>query len=808
MSQRLRFLVVMVLLVLTPAAWAQVSEEQALLDDWAMALSAADSALERESLTGSALDVLQDSVAQVLRQARVFNNELQPRIDEVRERLASITPADGGGSAEETGGVRADRIAAPEALARVREELEAELEVLISYGRQADLVILRAGQILDKVAQRRGSQFSETILARDASALSPTLLASLATETPEVFLGAGAIIGKWGQLVAERSDVTTVALIVLAIAIIAAILFGRAVFLRWAEGPASDDPTPAQKVVMALAIVVVDVGVPFLILVGLRALLSELGLLPRRFGDILDGLTAAVAVFTVITGFVRALVAPKRPAWRIAGIANLTARRIYNLVLAAAVILAVYTLIAHLALVTDSPPFYAIGLGGVMSIPIAILTLVATRVLVNGRSALTTEERLRSARWRILTPIAGLAALITIVAAVAGYLAFARFMVEQMAWVWVVIGGLVLSNSLANMCIAALSADRPAGRRVAQGLGISDRALGQTSIVFAGIVKLILAFVALLLVIAPWGFDSSSILSRLQGLYYGIQVGSIRITFSTILTAALIFLAIAAATRVFQRWLKDRFLPTTAIEPGLKNSISITAGYLGVILAVALAATYAGFDLASIALVAGALSVGIGFGLQSIVNNFVSGLILLAERPIRAGDWIEVGTDQGTVRRISVRATEIETFDRASVIVPNSNLISGVVTNRYLRGNIGRITIPVGVSYGSDPEQVRKILLACANGHELVLDDPPAFVLFTDFGASSLDFELRCYLSDISFGLVTRSDLRFAILAALREAGIEIPFPQRDIHLRDLPEIERVVRDGAGAKPDAGSTLG
>jgi small-conductance mechanosensitive channel len=262
-----------------------------------------------------------------------------------------------------------------------------------------------------------------------------------------------------------------------------------------------------------------------------------------------------------------------------------------------------------------------------------------------------------------------------------------------------------------------------------------------------------------------------------------------------------IFAAVVVLGRVFQRWLEQRFLPTTGIDPGLKDSISTTVSYVGFILAAILALSYAGINLANVALVAGALSVGIGFGLQSIVNNFVSGLILLAERPIRAGDWIQVGADEGTVKRISVRATEIETFDRASVMIPNSSLISGVVKNWYLRDNSGRTALLVGASYDSDPEKVRDILLDCAMKHDMVLKVPQPFVNFENFGDSALIFQVFVYLASVSNGGTVRSDLRYAIIRRFREEGIEMPYPRRDISIRDWPAgaesmQEKATREG------------
>jgi small-conductance mechanosensitive channel len=209
-------------------------------------------------------------------------------------------------------------------------------------------------------------------------------------------------------------------------------------------------------------------------------------------------------------------------------------------------------------------------------------------------------------------------------------------------------------------------------------------------------------------------------------------------------------------------------------------------------LAVLFALSLAGIEFSNLAIVAGALSVGIGFGLQNVVNNFVSGLILLFERPVRTGDWIVVGTTQGTVKRISIRSTTVQTFDRADVIVPNSELISGQVTNWTLDTPWGRVCVPVGVAYGSDTAKVKEILLNIGKTHPLVVQNnpywPDPIVLFLAFGASSLDFELRVIVRNISEKMQVISDLNFAIDQAFRDNGIEIPFPQQDVYLKQVPE--------------------
>ncbi len=210
-------------------------------------------------------------------------------------------------------------------------------------------------------------------------------------------------------------------------------------------------------------------------------------------------------------------------------------------------------------------------------------------------------------------------------------------------------------------------------------------------------------------------------------------------------------------------------------------------------LAVLIGVSAAGLDLSNIAIVAGALSVGIGFGLQSIVNNFVSGLILIFERPIKQGDWVVVGNEEGHVKKIKVRATEIETFDRASVIIPNSDLISGTMKNWTHKSKLGRLEVRVGVSYDADEEKVRDILTQIASEHSGVLTRPEPYVLFMDFGASSLDFELRCFLKDIENKMSIASDLRFSIRKAFQDEGIEIPFPQQDVYIKQVSGVSKSI---------------
>jgi small-conductance mechanosensitive channel len=281
---------------------------------------------------------------------------------------------------------------------------------------------------------------------------------------------------------------------------------------------------------------------------------------------------------------------------------------------------------------------------------------------------------------------------------------------------------------------------------------------------------------------------SGTFLANVQAfIVRGVTVGTFQIVPAQFFWALISFSAIVIIGNWIRSRMRKRWLNLMPISSSGRDTLLTLTGYTVYAVATLFALGMVGLDFSKLALIAGALSVGIGFGLQNIVSNFISGLILLFERPVRTGDWVVVGGIEGYVRKINIRATVIETFDMAEIIVPNSEFISSQVTNWTLGSNVGRAVLPVGVAYGSDTEKVKQILLDVARAHPDVITNssaPEPSVVFREFGDSSLNFQLRCFLRNVNSRLVIMSDLNFAIDKAFREADIEIPFPQRDLHIR------------------------
>ena len=277
----------------------------------------------------------------------------------------------------------------------------------------------------------------------------------------------------------------------------------------------------------------------------------------------------------------------------------------------------------------------------------------------------------------------------------------------------------------------------------------------------------------------------------------GIQVGTVELNAKNILIASFIFGVILFVSWIIKGLIETSFGRSVSQKQSAQIAKASLFWYAAILTAALVALSISGFEVQNLAIIAGAFSVGIGFGLQNIVSNFVSGLILLIERPVKPGDWVVIGNTEGLIQRINIRATQITTFDRSDILVPNSELVSNQVTNLMLGDSVGRLKFNVGVAYGSDTEKVAAILLAIVKEHREVItedkDVQPSIALIR-FGDSSVDFEVRCFLKDIKQIVVVRSDLLHAIYKAFKANNIEIPFPQRDIYIKRMVDGRKNVK--------------
>lgn len=275
------------------------------------------------------------------------------------------------------------------------------------------------------------------------------------------------------------------------------------------------------------------------------------------------------------------------------------------------------------------------------------------------------------------------------------------------------------------------------------------------------------------------------------------QIGDLAITPIFLVKAILFLVVLRFLGRAIRRALQNRVLVRTSLDEGQRYAIAKISGYLIFLAGVLVGLEWVGLNLGSLLILGGAIGVGLGFGLQNIANNFVSGIILLTERPVQVGDRVEVGGTSGDVIRIGARSTWVRTNDNVVIIIPNSEFINNRVTNWTANDRQVRFKIPLGVSYGSDPERVREVLLEVAGRHPDVLKDPAPEILFAGFGESSLDFELRVWtVTRVQTPRPLASELYFSVFQAFKEHGIEIPFPQRDLHLKTISPSVRSARDG------------
>lgn len=738
-------------------------------------LAAAAARFREDKLGDDDYVALEADILEITEAAEQISLEFQPRVQSIEMRLAELKPAGEGSEQSET----------------AKLEEESQRKILTELGgvmQQAQVIAIQAADLSISITQKRRVRFSERLFKREYSTFDPTFWSDVKVTIPRFLWRLDRWVENWKKQAKLEIDRTLA--IIFAVALVATIYLivqSRGYVLKRIARDPEIEPRQSRRVIAALFVVIVNLTSTGIGSVLVYLVLDGTGSIPPPFKKLAIAFLLAFALFALISGLTRALFAPGRTNWRLVPVSAAASDRAATFAYAGGAVAGLSVAAEAIIQILDIPLPVTIAVRAFLTTAIAFLCLFGLRALSRKDTNEETAfpEEIRSNIWGLIRPFAWLACLIALFAPIFGFVALGWFLAIQLVLTAVVFGLVsLLLAVIEEVTTTGFQPGNPPARVLTGMLGFTPQGSEQIGVLTGGIAKLMLLAFSGLGILLTWGMSTTDI-TRLEGMMTQFRIGTVTISITTIFSAIAIFALGFMVTRAVQRWLENRYLPKTKLDVGLKTSIRTGLGYIGIVIAAMFAFSHLGVQLENLALVAGALSVGIGFGLQSIVSNFVSGLILLAERPIRTGDWVVVDGEHGTVRKINVRSTEIQTFDRATMIVPNSNLISGVVKNWVLNDNTGRIVIPVGVDYDSDPDQVRKILLECVRTSSHVLAYPEPAVYFMNFGDSALEFELRCYLSDIGMGLSVRSDLRFEIARRFREAGIEMPFPQRVIQFRD-----------------------
>ncbi len=772
-------------LLLAPLAHAQPQDTTALeeLDArWAAQIDRADRMLELESVRSEEIDALRGELAEQRSEALSRQDAARARVAKLRADLEALGPAPAEGEAEAS------------AVTERRSEINSELKLAQAELLAAESAYSDTEDALDRIDTRVRTQFSNRLIALGPSPVLPQRWPPALSAMFDYFTTLeGEARSTLDSRFARDRLMQRLPFAGLLIFVGLVLLFGiRQRLVGWVESFLKIDQRAKSGAWAGAILNLARLAVPTFGAGALIAGLDTLGLFRSTGQVVIDALPACATILILAYWVGHSVFAPRLAQFRLIRIEDSVARTGARWTMTLGFFTALHLLLMNILEEQDATAEIA----SVLMFPIIVFAAVSLWRLaaifrisllkpeaVESEDDSTTSEALGVNLIRISRRIAVFVAVICPVLAAVGYTALAEYFLFSVTLSIGLAGGAFVVFATFLKVLEALFTSPQEESSAKDPYGLLP--------VIGGFLILLVCLPILALI---WGARQSDLVEIWVWLRDGVSIGGSRISLTDFLALVVVFAIGYTLTRFLQSVLRRTVMPRTRLDVGGQNAVTTGVGYLGIFLAALVAITATGLDLSNLAIVAGALSVGVGFGLQTIVSNFVSGIILLIERPIKQGDWIEVAGYSGYVRKISVRSTEIETFDRSNVIVPNQELIAGTVLN-YTHGSMnGRVIVPVGVAYGSDARKVESILREVAEGHPLVLRRPPPGVIFMGFGADSLDFEIRAILRDVNYMLSVKSEMNFEIYKRFAEEGIEIPFAQRDINLRNPQDIASALK--------------
>ncbi|HJW07087.1 MAG TPA: DUF3772 domain-containing protein [Rhodanobacter sp.] len=728
---------------------------------------------------------LRNTALGVQDQARQLATNLAPQMTALQAQLAVLGPAPAKGAPAEAPEVATQR--------RKLDKAQADLDAQI---KQAQLLGQDAMQLAAQISGLRNDEFQARLASRTATPFSRAFWADPARAFPDDMQRLKRLGARFAEAVTQAWQPPNRQPLVWCLLAAALLLGGgrrvlERLLLRLATQHMPDGHLRRSAMAAAVAL-------SALLTTGLAAQLAYLGL---NWNDILDDDLAALATSVVklvyfaayVTGLGRALLSVRRPSWRLPALSDLAAQRLHRLpwLLAAAALLfglldrVSRTIGTSLPATVTTRGLFALVISGLIG-----LGLLRLRRARQAAAAEGAEPEHRPLWIGLLSAAATLGVALSWLGVATGFIALAFFVAVQMLWVGVIVATVyLLIHLLTDLIDTLLSPRGRSGQRLQASFELAPHTLEQAAILLAGISRVGLVLLALATVLTPFGAGPKDLLASAEQTLGSFKLGELAINPGTIFGGVLVLIAGMAVLRMLKRWLAEQLLPKSTMEKGMQDSIVTLLGYAGGLLVVVLTLAALRVDLKSITWIVSALSVGIGFGLQAIVQNFISGLILLVERPVKVGDWVSLSSDvEGDIRRINVRATEIQMGDRSTVIVPNSQLITQNVRNVTLANAQGRVQIKLPMPLDTDANRVRELVLGILRAHRGTLDAPAPFVQLENVNAGVMTFNCVAYVGGPREVGGVKSELLFEILERLRSERLPMTSPQSML-VRTLPPL-------------------
>ncbi len=724
----------------------------------------------------------------MLAQARQYYT---PELDSAQKKLNTLGPAPEKPNAE-----------AP-AIARQRKEFTTQVDNIKAQITQIDLLSAKIEEINSLILKIRNQQLLDNILVKQSSIFHPQEFWHSLTNFAGFVLELVKSPLSWYQsLPGDRKATADNNILIVAasmlVALIAAHLL-RSYIKRWfGYRPSVEHPDYSQKVRAGIWMLIARGAIPAAIIGAFLVWLKNDRLINGdSFGLLLSTSAIYLLYYYLAKAVVKVIFTPFNSKWRIIEVADDCARSISSALIFSAAAICLVSFFQSLAHQTSNDPTIIYSLKIIANAVKAFCVILVSRRYLYDNKTLSDDEISDDTAVAELSTSSKISLLITFAMGTAfalslfGYIRLSEYIINRSIISAVVVGILYIAAKL----ILGLFHRILLLRFWVRTFRISRRSLVKAEFWFGLLLTPIMWIFGFLAILAVWGVSVDLLLVRVKTFLVGFNIGGVHISISSILLGIISFFILLSLFRMLKNSFINGNLSKIEMSDSVRNSVVSSISFLGFIISGILAIAVMGGSLGSITIIAGAMSFGVGLGLQNMVSNLAAGMTILWERPIKIGDWVNINGQEGIVKQINMRSTEIETWDKSAVIIPNSDILSKSLTNYTYTGRLGRIVIKVGVGYDSDIKTVREALLQIASSNPGVLADPAPSVIFTNLGDSSLDFQLNCFTGNVFNRSSISDNLREKIINRFRELNINIPYPQRTVY------FEPASADSQNAQP-------